>query len=103
MVAERLASVGGMERGWIAEVLLHNGGFFNACTMKRCLHRKVDFKTNELKLCSCFTTVSLQSRIFTKRWYYYILADQNKPIANGYKSQNNSWPCVISAHFPLYK
>ncbi len=29
-------------------VLLHNGGFFNTYTMKRCLHRKVDFKTNAL-------------------------------------------------------
>jgi hypothetical protein len=29
-------------------VLLHNGGFCNACTMKWCLHRKVDFKTNLL-------------------------------------------------------
>ncbi len=29
-------------------VLLHNGGFYNTCTMKRCLHRKVDFKTNAL-------------------------------------------------------
>jgi len=48
MVVESLASGGGMERGWIAEVLLHNGGFFNACTMKRCLHRTVDFKTNAL-------------------------------------------------------
>jgi hypothetical protein len=29
-------------------VLLQNGGFFNTCTMKRCLRRKVDFKTNAL-------------------------------------------------------
>jgi hypothetical protein len=29
-------------------VLLHNGGFYNACTMKRCLHRTVDFKINAL-------------------------------------------------------
>ncbi len=29
-------------------VLLHKGGFFNTCTMKRCLHRKVDFKANAL-------------------------------------------------------
>jgi hypothetical protein len=29
-------------------VLLQNGGFFYTCTMKRCLHRKVDFKTNAL-------------------------------------------------------
>jgi hypothetical protein len=29
-------------------VLLHNGEFFNICTMKRCVHRKVDFKTNAL-------------------------------------------------------
>jgi hypothetical protein len=29
-------------------VLLHNGGFFNTCIMKRCLHRNVDFKTNAL-------------------------------------------------------
>jgi hypothetical protein len=28
--------------------LVHNGGFYNGCTMKRCLHRKVDFKTNAL-------------------------------------------------------
>jgi len=27
-------------------VLRHNGGFYNTCTLKRCLHRKVDFKTN---------------------------------------------------------
>jgi hypothetical protein len=31
-------------------VLLHNSGFFNTCTMKRCLHIKVDFKTNALKV-----------------------------------------------------
>jgi hypothetical protein len=30
----------------IETVLLHNGGFFKTCTMKRCLHRKVDFITN---------------------------------------------------------
>jgi hypothetical protein len=29
-------------------VLLPYGGFFITCTMKRCLHRKVDFKTNAL-------------------------------------------------------
>jgi hypothetical protein len=29
-------------------VLLHNSGFYNASTMKRCLHRTVDFKTNAL-------------------------------------------------------
>ncbi len=29
-------------------VLLHNDGFCNTFTLKRCLHRKVDFKTNEL-------------------------------------------------------
>jgi hypothetical protein len=34
--------------GRVFSVLLHNGGFFNVYTMKRCLHRKVDFKTNEL-------------------------------------------------------
>ena len=34
----------------LGTVLLHNGGFFNACTMKRCLHRKVDFKTNAPKM-----------------------------------------------------
>jgi hypothetical protein len=28
--------------------LLQNGGFFNTCTMKRCLHRKGGFKTNAL-------------------------------------------------------
>ncbi len=32
----------------LQEVLLHNGGFYNACTMKRCLLRTVDFKTNAL-------------------------------------------------------
>ncbi len=41
--------------GWIIancmavrRVLLRNGGFFNTCPMKRCLHGKVDFKTNAL-------------------------------------------------------
>jgi hypothetical protein len=32
----------------IWRVLLQNGGFCNTCTMKRCLHRKMDFKTNAL-------------------------------------------------------
>ncbi len=32
----------------VGMVLLQNGGFFNTWTMKRCLHRKVDFKTNAL-------------------------------------------------------
>jgi hypothetical protein len=29
-------------------VLLHNGGFCNTCTPKRCLHISVHFKTNAL-------------------------------------------------------
>jgi hypothetical protein len=34
--------------GMLHGVLLHNGGFCNTCTMKPCLHRKVDFRTNAL-------------------------------------------------------
>jgi hypothetical protein len=29
-----------------AASLRHNGGFYTTPTLKRCLHRKVDFKTN---------------------------------------------------------
>jgi hypothetical protein len=38
----------GREEEMEKAVLLQNGGFFNTCTMKRCLHSKVDFKTNAL-------------------------------------------------------
>jgi hypothetical protein len=34
---------------YVFAVLLQNGGFFNTCTMKRCLHRKGDFIINALK------------------------------------------------------
>jgi hypothetical protein len=34
--------------GMLHGVLLHNGGFCKTCTMKRCLQRKVDFRTNAL-------------------------------------------------------
>jgi hypothetical protein len=30
-------------------VMLHNGGFCNICTLKRCLLKTVDFKTNTPK------------------------------------------------------
>jgi hypothetical protein len=34
--------------GGVTAVQLQNVGFFNTCTIKRCLHRKVDFKANAL-------------------------------------------------------
>jgi hypothetical protein len=60
-------------------VLLHNGGFCNACTMKRCLHRKVDFKTN-----------ALNNAHVSQRLHNYILEDLNKLVVSGYNSQNTT-------------
>ncbi len=71
--------------------VLQNGGFFNTCTMKQVLAQKGGFQNKCINSSSCFTTASVLSRIVTKRQYYYIIADQNKLIANDYtyKSQNN--------------
>jgi hypothetical protein len=46
------------------KVLPHNDGFFNTCTMKRCLHRKVNFKANALN------NVNVSQRIITKQGCY---------------------------------
>jgi hypothetical protein len=54
------------------------------CTMKQVLAQKGGFQNKCINSSSCFTTASLQSRIVTKRQYYYIIADQNKLIANEY-------------------
>jgi hypothetical protein len=35
--------------GHRVQVLLHNGGFCNTCTLKRCLLKMVDFRTNAPK------------------------------------------------------
>jgi hypothetical protein len=51
-------------------VLRHNGGFYNTCTLKRCLHRKVDFKTNATYNAHVSQLFPLQSRTVTKGLYY---------------------------------
>ncbi len=59
-------------------VLRHNGGFYNTCTLKRCLHRKVDFKTNATYNAHASQLFPLQSRIVTKGLYYFKLSDKRK-------------------------
>ncbi len=59
-------------------VLLHNGVFYNGCTMKRCLHRKVDFKTNAM------------NNAHVSQLLPYYIHYQNKLVASGYKSQNTT-------------
>jgi hypothetical protein len=59
-------------------VLRHNGGFYNTCTLKRGLHRTVDFKTNATNNVIVSQLFPLQSRVVTKGLYYFILSDQNK-------------------------
>ncbi len=65
------------------KVLLHNGGFYNTCTLKRCLHRKGDFKTNATYNYHVSQLFPLQSRIVTKGLYYFIISDQNKLVEMG--------------------
>ncbi len=64
-------------------MLRHNGGFYNTCTLKRCLHRKVDFTTNATYIAHVLQLFPLQSRIVTKGLYYFILSDQNKLVEIG--------------------
>jgi hypothetical protein len=64
-------------------VLRHNGGFYNTCTLKRCLYRKVDFKANATYNVHVSQLVPLQSRIVIKGLYYFILSDQNKLVEIG--------------------
>jgi hypothetical protein len=63
-------------------VLLHNGGFFNTCTMNRCLHRKVDFKTNALNNVHVSQLLHYKAELLQNGCIImYVLADQNKLIA----------------------
>jgi hypothetical protein len=70
----------GSETHCMELVLRHNGGFCNTCTLKRCLHRKVDFKTNATYNAHVSQLFPLQSRIVTKGLYYFILSNQNKLV-----------------------
>jgi hypothetical protein len=65
-----------------AEVLRHKSGFYNTCTLKRCLQRKMDFKTNATNnvISQLFP---LQSSVVTKGLYYFILSDQSKLVEIG--------------------
>ncbi len=54
----------------IVWVLRHNDGFCNTCTLKRCLHRTVDFKTNATNNVIVSQLFPLQSRVVTKGLYY---------------------------------
>jgi hypothetical protein len=58
-------------------VLRHNGGFYNTCTLKRCLHRKVDFKTNATYNAYVSQVFPLQSKIVKKGLYYFKLIKTN--------------------------
>jgi hypothetical protein len=53
------------------------------CTLKWCLHSKVDFKTNATYNAHVSQLFPLQSRIVTKRLYYFILSDQDKLVEIG--------------------
>ena len=64
-------------------MLRHNGGFYNTCTLKRGLHRKVDFKTNATYNAHVSQLFPLQSRIVTKGLYNFTLSDQNKLVEIG--------------------
>ncbi len=69
-----------------AAVLRHNGGFYNTpvpYTLKRCLHRKVDFTTNATHNAHVSQLFPSQSRIVTKGLYYFIITDQNKLVEIG--------------------
>ncbi len=59
------------------KVLLHNGEFYNACTMKRCLHAE-QWISKQMRLIMPIAHVS-------QLLPYYILLDQNKLVASGYK------------------
>jgi hypothetical protein len=63
--------------------LRHNGGFYNTCTLKRCLHRKVDFKTNTTYNDYVSQLFPFRGRIVTKGLYYFVLSDQNKLVEIG--------------------
>jgi hypothetical protein len=68
---------------WLAAVPRHNGGFYNTCTLKRYLHRKVDFQTNATYIAPVSQLFPLQSRIVTKELHYFILSHQNKLVEIG--------------------
>ncbi len=70
--------------------------------MKRCLHRKVDFKLNALNIAHILQQLHYKAEKLSKRRYYYILADQNKLIANEYKSQNKILRSVFERKQILY-
>jgi hypothetical protein len=78
-------------RSHVLKVLLYIAWILQHLHHEMVLAPKGPFFQNKcFKQCSCFTTASLQSRIVTKRWY----------CIN--KSQNNTWPSVLSgctSHF----
>jgi hypothetical protein len=82
-----------IHRNPASTVLLHNGGFFNTCTMKRCLHRNVDFKTNALNNAHVSQLLHYKQDCYkTTVLFYTCRSKQN----HSKKSQNNTWPSVLS-------
>jgi hypothetical protein len=73
-------------------VLQHNGGFFITCT----LHKQVDFKANALNNVHVSQRFHYKAGLLDNHGIIIYSRIKNKLIANGYKSQNNTWPSVPS-------
>ncbi len=77
-------------------VLLHNSGFCYTCTLKRCLLKMVDFRTNASQMLMVHDCSTLQTMIVTKGLFYFILSDQNKFVAIRQTSNKHTWQTVLN-------
>ncbi len=74
---------------YISTVLLHNGGFCNNYTPKRCLHMSVHFQTNALKTLFLHKGY-MKSMEFYKNYITLFCLDKNKLVDNIILTQNHA-------------
>jgi hypothetical protein len=73
-------------------VLLHNGGFFNTCTRKLCLHRKMDFKTNALNNAHVSQLLYYKAGLLQNDGIIICLQIKTNSFQMDKKTQNKTWP-----------
>jgi hypothetical protein len=83
-------------------VLLHNGGFFNTCTIKRCLHRKVDSKTNALNNAHISQLFHYKSRLLQNDGIIVSLLIKTNSFQMDTSHRKKLAKFPQRLHFPIY-